>query len=142
MGACHAVPVRGCDGYQAALERCEVGGEGVRQDVLQRRALEGRGPVYASASAVEDGGVSASRVFPVEILDLADFVALGTNDLTQYMLATDRDLAKGEDECTALHPAVLRAIKQVVEAAEDHHSAWRLPVSRQSQPCVHAATSG
>jgi phosphoenolpyruvate-protein kinase (PTS system EI component) len=52
-----------------------------------------------------------------EILDLADFVAIGTNDLTQYMLAADRDLSEGTDDCTAMHPAVLRAIKQVVEAA-------------------------
>ena len=52
-----------------------------------------------------------------EILDLADFVALGTNDLTQYLLATDRDLAVDEDDCTAMHPAVLRAIKTVVDAA-------------------------
>lgn len=55
-----------------------------------------------------------------EILDLADFVALGTNDLTQYMLATNRDLAEGQDDCTAMHPAILRAIKQVVEASEKH----------------------
>jgi phosphoenolpyruvate-protein kinase (PTS system EI component) len=55
-----------------------------------------------------------------EILDLADFAALGTNDLTQYMLATDRDLAETANECTAMHPAVLRAIKQVVDAAESH----------------------
>jgi phosphoenolpyruvate-protein kinase (PTS system EI component) len=53
-----------------------------------------------------------------EILDLADFVALGTSDLTQYMLAADRDLAEVTDNCTAMHPAVLRAIKQVIEAAE------------------------
>ena len=53
-----------------------------------------------------------------EILELADFVAIGTNDLTQYMLAADRDLAEGTDDCTAMHPAVLRAVKQVVEAAE------------------------
>jgi phosphoenolpyruvate-protein kinase (PTS system EI component) len=53
-----------------------------------------------------------------EILDLADFVAIGTNDLTQYMLAADRDLAEGTDDCTAMHPAVLRAIQQIVQAAE------------------------
>ena len=53
-----------------------------------------------------------------EILELADFVAIGTNDLTQYMLAADRDLAEGTDDCTAMHPAVLRAIRQIVEAAE------------------------
>ncbi|MCA9216242.1 MAG: phosphoenolpyruvate--protein phosphotransferase [Planctomycetales bacterium] len=53
-----------------------------------------------------------------EILALADFVAIGTNDLTQYMLAADRDLSEGTDHCTAMHPAVLRAVKQVVEAAK------------------------
>ena len=56
-----------------------------------------------------------------EILELADFVAIGTNDLTQYMLAADRDLAEGTDDCTAMHPAVLRAIKQVVDSAEKQH---------------------
>ena len=53
-----------------------------------------------------------------EIFDLADFAAIGTNDLTQYMLAADRDLAEGSDECTATHPAVLRAIKQIAETAK------------------------
>ena len=53
-----------------------------------------------------------------EILTLADFVAIGTNDLTQYMLAADRELSQGTNDCTAMHPAVLRAIQQIVEAAE------------------------
>ncbi|TWT33871.1 Phosphoenolpyruvate-protein phosphotransferase [Posidoniimonas corsicana] len=52
-----------------------------------------------------------------QILDQADFVALGTNDLTQLLLATDRDLAQAKDDCTAMHPSVLRAIKSVVGAA-------------------------
>jgi phosphoenolpyruvate-protein phosphotransferase (PTS system enzyme I) len=52
-----------------------------------------------------------------EILELADFVSIGTNDLTQYMLATDRRAADLTDECTAWHPAVLRAIQRVVDAA-------------------------
>ena len=52
-----------------------------------------------------------------EILELADFVSIGTNDLTQFMLATDRGAAELTDECTPWHPAVLRAIKQVVDAA-------------------------
>lgn len=55
-----------------------------------------------------------------EICDLADFVALGTNDLTQYMLATDRDLSDEPDDCTAMHPAVLRAIKQVIQTAHKY----------------------
>ena len=52
-----------------------------------------------------------------EILELADFVSIGTNDLTQYMLAADRGAADLTDECTPWHPAVLRAIKRVVDAA-------------------------
>jgi phosphoenolpyruvate-protein kinase (PTS system EI component) len=67
-----------------------------------------------------------------EILELADFVAIATNDLTQYMLAADRDLAEGTDDCTAMHPAVLRAIRQVVEAAEQ----------RQCPVCVCGEEAG
>jgi phosphoenolpyruvate-protein kinase (PTS system EI component) len=52
-----------------------------------------------------------------EILEIADFVSIGTNDLTQYMLAADRDAADLTDECTPWHPAVLKAIKRVVDAA-------------------------
>ncbi len=52
-----------------------------------------------------------------EILERADFVSIGTNDLTQYMLAADRDAADLTDECTPWHPAILRAIKRVVDAA-------------------------
>jgi phosphoenolpyruvate-protein phosphotransferase (PTS system enzyme I) len=67
-----------------------------------------------------------------EIIELADFVAIGTNDLTQYMLAADRDLAEGSDDCTAMHPAVLRAISQVVEAADE----------RQCPVCVCGEEAG
>lgn len=59
-----------------------------------------------------------------EIIELADFIAIGTNDLTQYMLAADRELLQGTDDCTAMHPAVLRAIKQIVEASDR----WNRPV--------------
>ena len=55
-----------------------------------------------------------------EILELADFVAIGTNDLTQYMLAVERGLTEGGDDCTAMHPAVLRAIKLIVAASDRH----------------------
>lgn len=59
-----------------------------------------------------------------EILELADFVAIGTNDLSQYMLAVDRELAEISDECSSMHPAVLRAIEQIIFAAAQ----WERPV--------------
>jgi phosphoenolpyruvate-protein phosphotransferase (PTS system enzyme I) len=56
-----------------------------------------------------------------EIFEFADFAAIGTNDLTQYMLAADRDAADLIAECTPMHPAVLRAIKRVIEVAGAKH---------------------
>jgi len=47
-----------------------------------------------------------------------DFLSLGTNDLVQYLLAADRDNASVADWFRTLHPAVLQAVKKVIEAAE------------------------
>lgn len=67
-------------------------------------------------SAVYQAGNLARRV---------DFLSIGTNDLTQYLLAVDRNNARVASLYDSLHPAVIRAILQVVESAGAHD----IPVS-------------
>lgn len=49
-----------------------------------------------------------------------DFLSVGSNDLTQYLLAVDRNNARVAGLYDALHPAVLRALMQIVEGAHRH----------------------
>jgi phosphoenolpyruvate-protein phosphotransferase len=60
-----------------------------------------------------------AAVFEIEgILGLVDFVTVGTNDLTQFMLAADRSSAEMIGEYSVLHPAVLKAIRRVLTEAQ------------------------
>ena len=47
----------------------------------------------------------------------ADFLAVGSNDLTQYMLAVDRNNVRVADLYQDVHPAVITALREVARAA-------------------------
>lgn len=62
-----------------------------------------------------------SAVFQAERLaSRVDFLSVGTNDLTQYLLAVDRNNARVADLFDSLHPAVLKALVSVVEGASQY----------------------
>jgi phosphoenolpyruvate-protein phosphotransferase len=86
---------------------------------------EARSAVVAAGAACAERMVtgvmievpSAAMLAP-ELARLVDFFSIGTNDLTQYVLAADRgnpSLTRFQD---ALHPAVLRMIASVVAGAD------------------------
>lgn len=64
--------------------------------------------------------VPAAAIQAESLARHVDFFSIGTNDLTQYVLAIDRQNPELAAEADALHPAVLRLIHQTVEGAKVH----------------------
>ena len=52
-----------------------------------------------------------------ELAKRVDFISVGSNDLTQYLLAIDRNNSKVAKHYESLHPALWRALHQIVKAA-------------------------
>jgi len=60
----------------------------------------------------------ASALLATQLLREADFLSIGTNDLSQYTLAIDRGHPELSARLDALHPAVLRLIGSVAAAGD------------------------
>ncbi len=82
-------------------------------DQLQEEKLPNAWPIETGIMIEIPSAALLSRVIAKEV----DFFSIGTNDLTQYTLAAERGNPILSPLADALHPAVLRLIGEVVEAA-------------------------
>jgi len=87
---------------RAHAELCEEGWNVVRPAV---------GVMVEVPAAVYQAGDLARRV---------DFLSVGSNDLTQYLLAVDRNNVRVAGLYHAYHPAVLMALEAVIRAGQAH----------------------
>jgi phosphotransferase system enzyme I (PtsI) len=92
----------------------------VRADLSERGIPVPESVPLGAMIEVPSAAITADLIAPE-----VDFLALGTNDLTQYTLAVDRANETVSDLFRPDHPAILRLIARVVDAAR----AARKPVS-------------
>lgn len=89
----------------------------VRQ-LLQECARELRHEGHHLADDIPLGAMievpAAAFALPT-MIDTMDFISIGTNDLVQYLLAADRGNDALGDLFSPLHPAVLRALREIIE---------------------------
>ena len=65
----------------------------------------------------------AAVIIADELAEEVDFFSVGTNDLTQYTLAIDRQNQSLDDFYDSHHPAILKMLKMIADAAH-RHGAW------------------
>jgi phosphoenolpyruvate-protein phosphotransferase len=91
------------------------------EELLAAKAIAEEIRKEMNANLIEIGimiEVPSAVLMAPELARHADFFSVGTNDLTQYVLAMDRLHPSLSRQADALHPAVLRMIDLTVKAAK------------------------
>lgn len=93
-------------------------------EVLQQCMQELRTEKVAFNENIEVGIMVETPAAVINIKEFAkrvDFFSIGTNDLTQYLLAVDRGNQKISKLYNSFHPAVLQSINNIIEAGHKHN---------------------
>ncbi|MBL8250899.1 MAG: phosphoenolpyruvate--protein phosphotransferase [Candidatus Competibacter sp.] len=80
-----------------------------------RRELEREGFPHARPEIGVMIEVPSAALQAAQLASRVDFLAVGTNDLTQYLLAVDRDNGQVAKLYDSLHPAMLKIIAHVID---------------------------
>jgi phosphoenolpyruvate-protein phosphotransferase (PTS system enzyme I) len=100
------------------------------EEVFQSEQLRKRPPIGAMVE-------TPAAAFDIQrILQVVDFVCIGTNDLTHSILAMDRGSQGYPGALSFLHPSVLRATGQIIQAAVNQGVAISVCGEAASDPAV------
>ena len=93
-----------------------------KEDVLQARSLMEEAGIDTEKRSWGVMVETPAAAFGIEEMAEVgiDFASFGTNDLTQYTLAVDRNNEKVADRYNATHPAVLDLISKTIETCREH----------------------
>ena len=112
------------------------------KEIRQAKTLFEECRMEVEATGTQTGKIEVGMMFEVpstlliceKFMPEIDFCSIGSNDLTQYVLAVDRNNSQIADLYDPLHPAVLQLIHRLVLTAEEHQKPVELCGEMASDP--------